>query len=301
MSEQSLTRYAWLSILAAVLTIGLKAGAYLLTGSVGLLSDALESGVNLVAAIAALIALIVAARPADDEHPFGHNKAEYFSSGFEGALILVAAISIIVTSINRLMNLKAIEQAGIGLAISASASLINLVVARILLRAARKHNSITLEADSRHLMTDVWTSMGVVAGVAAVALTGWEWLDPVIALLVAANIIWAGFHLVRRSLLGLLDTALPGPEQQQITAILERYGQQEGIAWHALRTRAAGSRRFVSVHLLIPDEWTIRQGHALSEQVEQDIRAALESVTLLIHLEPLHAPTSMDDTMLDRA
>jgi len=143
--------------------------------------------------------------------------------------------------------------------------------------------------------------MGVVAGVAAVALTGWEWLDPVIALLVAANIIWAGFHLVRRSLLGLLDTALPGPEQQQITAILERYGQQEGIAWHALRTRAAGSRRFVSVHLLIPDEWTIRQGHALSEQVEQDIRAALESVTLLIHLEPLHDPTSMDDTMLDRA
>ncbi|MBI5957088.1 MAG: cation transporter [Chloroflexi bacterium] len=301
MSPTSLARFAWLSIFAALITIGLKTGAYFLTGSVGLLSDAMESGVNLVAAVAALLALNVAARPADDDHQYGHNKAEYFSSGFEGSLILVAAVSIIVTSVHRLFNLQGIEQAGIGLVVSVSASGINLVVSRILMTAARQYQSITLEADSRHLMTDVWTSVGVVIGVGAVAITKWEWLDPVIALGVALNIVWSGVHLIRRSMLGLLDTALPKDELDKVLAILDQYQQKEQIGWHALRTRTAGPRRFVSLHILVPDQWTVRQGHALIEQFEREVRAVLPNATLLTHLEPLDDPTSFQDTSLDRA
>jgi cation diffusion facilitator family transporter len=301
MPPVSLTRFAWLSIFAALLTIGLKAGAYFLTGSVGLLSDALESMVNLAAAIVALIVLNIAFQPPDDEHQYGHGKAEYFSSGFEGALILVAAAGIIGTSVHRLFNLQAIEQVGIGVVISVGASLVNLFVAQILLRAGRQYNSITLEADSRHLMTDVWTSVGVVVGVGAVALTGWAWLDPVIALLVAGNIVWSGFHLMRRSMLGLLDTALPNDEVLKVTSILKQYQQQEGVGWHALRTRSAGSRRFVSVHLLVPDAWTVRDGHDLAERVEQNIRDTLSAVTVFTHVEPLGDPTSWNDTMLDRS
>jgi len=297
----SLFRFAWLSIFAAILTIGLKAGAFLLTGSVGLLSDALESMVNLAAAFVALLVLNIAVRPPDEEHQYGHNKAEYFSSGFEGALILVAAVGIIGTSIHRLVNLQAIEQVGIGVAVSVAASLVNLLVAQILLHAARQYNSITLEADSRHLMTDVWTSGGVVIGIGAVALTGWAWLDPVIALLVAVNIVWSGFHLMRRSMLGLLDTALPKDECLRVATILKRYQQQESVDWHALRTRSSGSRRFVSVHLLVPDAWTVREAHALSERIELDIREALSAVTVFTHIEPLGDPTSWHDTMLDRA
>jgi len=300
MPQTPLTRYAWLSILAAVLTIGLKAGAYLLTGSVGLLSDALESVVNLAAAIFALIMLSLAARPPDQEHQYGHDKAEYLSSGFEGALILFAAVSIMYSSVHRLLHLRGIEQAGVGVAIAIAAALVNLIVAQILLRAGRAHNSITLEADAHHLMTDVWTSVGVVVGVAAVSLTGWRWLDPVIGLLVGVNIIWTGGQLMRRSLLGLLDTALPAEEVQAITAILERH-RQEGIGWHALRTRTASSRRFVSVHLLVPDNWTVRQGHDLAEEIDHEIRAALPRVTLFTHLEPLGDPSSLQDTELDRS
>lgn len=300
MQPTSLARFAWLSICAALLTIGLKAGAYFLTGSVGLLSDALESIVNLVAAIVALIVLNFSAQPADEEHQFGHSKAEYFSSGFEGALILIAAMSIIGTSVHRLFNLQAIEQVGIGLVISAGASLINLLVARTLLRAGRQYNSITLEADSRHLMTDVWTSAGVVIGVGAVALTGWKWLDPVIALLVAVNIVWSGASLVRRSISGLLDPALPDEERLKVTTILDEFQQQAGVQWHALRTRSAGSRRFVSFHLLVPDTWTVRQGHDLAEQVEQRIRDALSTTTVFTHVEPLGDPKAWNDTSLDR-
>jgi cation diffusion facilitator family transporter len=299
--SQSLTRYAWLSIGAAVVTIGLKGGAYLLTGSMGLLSDALESTVNLLAAIVALIVLNVAVRPPDEEHQFGHNKAEFFSSGFEGALILVAAASIIVTSVNRLLNLQDIEQAGIGVVISLGASLINLFVARVLLRASRQHNSITLEADSHHLMTDVWTSVGVIIGVAAVAITKLAWLDPVIAFLVALNIIWTGVNLVRRSLLGLMDTSISGDENQKVLAVLEQYKQQEGIDWHAVRTRSAGSRSFISLHLLVPDQWTVRQGHALAERIEQDIHAAVPTSTVFTHVEPAGDPVSWQDEQLDRA
>ncbi len=299
MSPVSLARFAWLSIAAALLTIGLKAGAYFLTGSVGLLSDALESMVNLVAAIVALIVLNFAAQPPDEEHQYGHGKAEYFSSGFEGALILIAALSIIGTSVHRLFHLQAIEQVGIGVVISVGASLVNLFVAQILLRAGRQYNSITLEADSRHLMTDVWTSGGVVVGVLAVALTGWKWLDPVIALLVAANIVWAGFSLMRRSIQGLLDPALPQDEYLKVTAVLNEF-QQDGVKWHALRTRSAGTRRFVSFHLLVPDSWTVREGHDLAERVEQRIRDTLSTVTVFTHVEPLGDPTAWNDTTLDR-
>lgn len=299
MEKMSLTRYAWLSITAAILTIGLKAVAYWLTGSVGLLSDALESLVNLVAAVMALAMLTLAARPPDEEHAYGHSKAEYFASGVEGALICVAALSIGWTAWPRLLDPQPIEQAGLGLAVSMIASLINLGVARILLQASRRYDSITLEADAHHLMTDVWTSGGVLLGIGAVILTGWERLDPIIALLVAANIVWTGVQLVRRSALGLLDTVLPAQERAAVQQILERYNQ-EGVQHHALRTRQSGARRFVSVHILVPGEWTVQHGHQLLERVEHDIRQALPNATVFTHLEPLEDPVAWEDLQLDR-
>jgi cation diffusion facilitator family transporter len=296
-----LTRFAWLAVVAAVLTIGLKAGAYFLTGSVGLLSDALESLVNLVAAIAALIALTVAEKAPDEEHAFGHGKAEYFSSGLEGALVLVAAAAIVVTAVPRLLHPVPVEQVGWGLAVSTLATLINLAVALRLLRAGKRYRSITLEADARHLMTDVWTTAGVLAGIAAVAVTGWTRLDPLIALAVAANIVWTGVGLVRRSMLGLLDTALPEAERRVVDAVLEQYQREAGIQAHALRTRMAGARRFVSVHILVPGSWTVQRGHQLLESIEHDIRAALPSTTVFTHLESLDDPASFADTTLDRS
>ncbi|MFN8514714.1 MAG: cation diffusion facilitator family transporter [Chloroflexia bacterium] len=284
---------------AAILTIGLKAGAYALTGSVGLLSDALESIVNLVAAIVALIALTVAHQEPDDEHAYGHEKAEYFASGIEGGLILLAAASIAYAAIDRLVHPQPIEQLGIGLAVSVLASLINLGVAVRLRRAGREYRSITLEADAKHLMTDVWTSVGVIVGVAAVAMTRWERLDPVIALLVAANIVWSGVQLVRRSALGLLDTALPAEERARIDAVIERYATS-GVQFHALRTREAGSRRFMSVHVLVPGEWTVQDGHVLLEKIEREIRGEVPGLTVFTHLEPLNDPVSWADATLDR-
>ncbi len=298
-SRQFLTRFAWLSIATALVTIGLKLAAYLLTGSVGLLSDALESAVNLVAAIIALGMLTISARPADEEHTYGHTKAEFFASGAEGGLILVAAVSIIVTAGQRLINPQPLEEVGLGLTVSLVASLINLVTAQILLRAGRRYNSITLKADASHLMTDVWTSGGVLAGIGAVALTGWERLDPIIALAVAANIIWAGVGLVKSSVSGLMDTALPDEDQQLIQQILEPYRQQ-GIQFHALRTRSAAARRFISVHVLVPGEWTVQQGHNLVERLETDICSRFEPVTVFTHLEPLEDSVSWQDTSLDR-
>jgi cation diffusion facilitator family transporter len=299
MQRTSLTRFAWLSIGAAVLTIGLKAAAYWLTGSVGLLSDALESLVNLAAAIMALAMLTLAARPPDEEHAYGHSKAEYFASGVEGALILLAAASIGWTAWGRLLSPQPIEQVGFGLAISVVASLLNFGVARVLLVASRRYHSITLEADAHHLMTDVWTSAGVLLGVGAVSLTGWERLDPIIALLVAANIVWAGVQIIRRSALGLLDTALPQEERAAVQQILDRY-VQEGIAHHALRTRQAGARRFVSVHILVPGTWTVQHGHHMLERIEHDIRQALPNATVFTHLEPLEDPIAWEDIHLDR-
>ena len=297
--RSKLTRFAWLSIAAALVTIGLKAGAYLLTGSVGLLSDALESLVNLVGAIMALTMLTIAARPADEDHPYGHSKAEYFSSGVEGSLIMVAAIGIAVAAVDRLLHPRALEQIGLGLGISVAASLVNLGVALVLLRASKHYDSITLRANAHHLLTDVWTSVGVVAGVGAVALTGWGWLDPGVALLVAANIVWTGVRIVRDSVLGLMDSAMVPEERAAVQAALEPH-LRDGVQSHALLTRQAGSQRFVSLHVLVPGAWTVQQGHDLVERIEADIRGTVRNVTVLTHLESLDDPASWDDVTLER-
>ena len=295
----SLTRYAWVSIAAAVATISLKFGAYLLTGSVGLLSDAMESLVNLAAAVMALAMLTIAARPPDEDHAYGHGKAEYFASSFEGALILLAAASIAWTAVRRLLAPQAVEEPALGIGIVAVASLVNWGVARMLLRAGRRYQSIALEADAHHLMSDVWTSAAVVVGVAAGALTGWRWLDPVLALLVAANIVRIGVGLMRRSALGLLDTALPESERAEIERILATY-EADGVHYHALRTRQAGAWRFVSVHVLVPGAWTVQRGHEMLERIEGHIRGAFPATTIFTHLEPLEDPVSFDDLRLER-
>jgi len=299
-TRSSLARFAWLSIAAAVATIALKTAAWLLTGSVGLLSDAAESVVNLVAAVTTLGMLTVAARPPDEEHAYGHDKAEYFASGVEGALIIVAAVAIAWSAVNRLLHPAPIEQLGVGLAVSTGASLVNFAVARVLFAAGRKHHSIALEADAHHLMTDVWTSAAVLTGIGVVALTGWERLDPIVAIGVAVNITWAGAKLIRRSALGLLDTALPPAEQAAVQAVLEAHRGPE-VQFHALRTRQAASRRFVSVHVLVPGSWTVARGHALLEQIEHGIREAVPRVAVFTHLEAIEDPASYADEVLDRA
>lgn len=291
----SLTRFAWLSISAAVVTIGLKLVAYRLTGSVGLLSDAIESVVNLVGGIMALAMLTIAARPADKDHPYGHSKAEYFSSGVEGSLILLAAVSIGYAAIGRLISPKPLEQVGLGLAVSVLASLVNLVVALLLLRVGRRHNSITLEANAQHLLTDVWTSIGVLVGVAAVALTGWQWLDPTVALAVAGNIIWTGVGIVRRSTAGLMDSAIPGQDLATVQRVLQSY-EQAGLQFHKLQTRQAGASKFVSVHVQVPGDWTVDQGHRAAGRVASDIRQALPGALVITHVEPQAAPTPTDST-----
>jgi cation diffusion facilitator family transporter len=296
----SLTRFAWLSIAAAIFTIGLKAVAYFLTGSISLLSDAVESLVNLAGALMALAMLTVAARPADEDHMYGHSKAEYFSSGIEGTLILIAALSIGVMSVQKLITPKPLEQIGWGIAVSTAASLVNLAVARTLLRAGKGYNSITLEANAQHLMTDVWTSAGVLVGVGAVALTGWERLDPIVALVVAGNIVWSGYRIVRDSVLGLMDTALPVEEQKALQKVLEQH-EENGIQFHAVRTRQSGARRFVSFHVLVPGIWTVERGHELLERIEEDIRNTLPAVTVFTHLESFNDPAAWHDMVLDHA
>ncbi len=298
-NRRSLTRYAWLSIAAAIATISLKGAAYALTGSVGLLSDAVESLVNLAAAIVALAMLTVASQPPDDEHQYGHDKAEYFSSGVEGTLIVFAAIAIAVAAIERLLNPRPIQDVGVGLAVSAVASAINFGVARVLFRIARRYESITLEADARHLMVDVWTSAGVLVGVGLVVLTGWERLDSIVALLVAANIVLTGQRLVSRSVHGLLDTALPASEGDALHGVVAAY-RAKGVEFHAIRSRQAGARRFVSMHVLVPGDWSVLRGHQLLEDVERDIRGALPNCSVLTHLEPIEDPASFDDIDLDR-
>jgi cation diffusion facilitator family transporter len=295
-----ITRFAWLSIGAALATIALKTSAYLLTGSVGLLSDALESLVNLAGAIMALGMLTIAARPADESHVYGHSKAEYFASVTEGLLILGAAGGIIATAINRILQPRELEQLGVGLAVSIAASAVNFLVARILFREGRARRSITLEADAQHLMTDVWTSMGVIGGVAIAGLTGWSLLDPIVAIIVALNIIWAGLRLVNRSVSGLMDAALPGPEQTLIQNVMDKY-RQRGVEFHALRTRQAAARRFISVHILVPGDWTVHDAHHVAEDFEADIRETLGSVvTVFTHIEPVEDELSMEDIFLDR-
>lgn len=296
----SLARFAWLSIAAAIVTIGMKTAAWLLTGSVGLLSDAAESVVNLVAAVTTLGMLTVAARPPDAEHAYGHDKAEYFASGVEGALILVAAIAIAVSGVNRLLHPAPLEQVGLGLLVSTGASLVNLGVALVLFRAGKRFHSIALEADAHHLMTDVWTSVGVLAGIGVVALTGWDRLDPIVAIAVAVNITWSGGKLIHRSALGLLDTALPPAEQALVQGVLDAHRGPE-VQFHALRTRQAAARRFVSVHVLVPGDWTVARGHALLERIEQGIRGSLPNAHVFTHLEAIEDPASYADEGLGRA
>jgi len=291
--------YAELSIAAAVVTIALKVGAYLLTGSVGLFSDAAESVVNLVAAVGALWALTTAARPPDEEHVYGHTKAEYFSSALESALIIVAAIGIAIMAVGRLLEPQPLENVGLGLTVSLVAASINGGVAVILLRGGRRLRSAALRADGHHLLTDVWTSMGVVVGVFLVGLTGWLVLDPLIALLVAANIVWIGLRLLNDTAHGLLDTALPPKEQEVITGIQAGY-KEAGIQFHALRTRTAGRRRFVSMHVLVPGNWSVKHAHDLSERIEADITRALPMTTVFVHIEPLEDLASWRDQELDR-
>lgn len=299
MPPGSLKRYAWLSIAAALATIALKGIAWWLTGSVGLLSDAVESLVNLAGAIMALAMLSLAARPADFNHTFGHGKAEYFSSAFEGFLILVAAFAIGYAAAERLANPQPLEAVGVGLAVSVAASVINLATARTLMAVGKKHKSITLEADAHHLLTDVWTSVGVIGGVGLVWLTGWLWLDPAIALLVAANIVRTGWHLLRRSAAGLMDVSLDEPEIDAIAAVLDKYRQQ-GLDFHALRSRQAGRRTFVTMHVLMPGGWTVQQGHDWSEQIEADVRRVVPHAHVTTHLEPKEDPVSWIDQELDR-
>lgn len=288
MDRRLLSRYALLSIIAALTTIALKAVAYVLTGSVGLLSDALESLVNLAGAVMAMTMLTIAARPPDEDHHYGHDKAEYFSSGVEGALILIAAVSIGIAAVQRFMNPAPLEQVGLGLSVSITASLINLAVAQVLLKVGRAQNSITLEANAHHLMTDVWTSAGVLAAVGIVSLTGWNRFDPVIAIVVALNILWTGFRLVKESVQGLMDTALRSEELDTIRNILQGFSG-EGIAFRNLNTRKAASRKFVSVDILVPPAWTVEQGHQAASRIEEKICGALQNAVVLTHLEPMDA------------
>lgn len=285
----SLTRYAWLSIAAAVATITLKSVAWQMTGSVGLLSDAIESFVNLAGALMALWMLTLAATPADDDHAHGHGKAEYFSSAFEGFLILLAAVSIGYTAIGRLLAPQPLEAVGLGLMVSVLASVINFATARILLRVGKEHNSITLEANAHHLMTDVWTSAGVIGGVGLVWMTGGLWLDAAIALLVAANIVWTGFQLMSRSAAGLMDVSLPPVKLALIESLLAGYRAQ-GLDFKALRTRQAGSRAFVTLHVLVPGDWSVQYGHDWAERIEVDIRNAIQHADVTTHLEPNEKP-----------
>jgi cation diffusion facilitator family transporter len=299
-ASTSLERYAWLSIVAAIATIGLKTFAWWLTGSVGLLSDALESLINLAAAILALYMLRLAATPPDEDYPYGFSKAEYLSAGAEGALIVLAAAGILFAAIPRLIEPRELDTPGLGLTLTVVASAINLAVALVLMRAGKANHSITLEADGQHLMTDVWTSAGVIVGVGAVYATGWLRLDPLVALAVAVHVVWTGIGLMRRSLSGLLDAAILPADQQEITKLFAEYAKRYGMTFHALRTRRSGARRFITFHMLVPDRWTVSQAHHLSEEIEARIRSMVPNASISTHIEPISDPASYDDESLDR-
>lgn len=298
--ERPARQFALLSVVAAVLTIGLKLGAFLLTGSIGFLSDAAESVINLIAAGVAFWMLTVASRPPDEEHAFGHSKAEYFSSGVESSLILVAAAAIAWAASDRLLQPLPLENVGVGALVSMLATAINGGTAMVLFRAGKRLRSITLTADAHHLLTDVWTSLGVIVGVVLVQVTGWLILDPIIALIVAANIVWIGVKLMDASAHGLLDTALPLAEQRVIADVLAKY-KAEHIEFHALRTRVAGQRRFISMHVLVPGRWSVQRGHSLCEEIERDVTQALPKSVVFTHLEPLEDAASWEDVELDRS
>lgn len=291
---RDLTRFGWLSVAASVVVIALKYGAYLLTGSVGMLSDAAESVVNLVAAIVAVIVLRIAAKPADKNHNFGHSKAEYFSAWLEGLMIFLAASFIIYTAVERLLNPRAIENVGVGLAVSIVASAINGAVALVLIRAARRYRSHTLKADGLHLLTDVWTSVGVVVGVLLVALTDWPWLDPAIAIAVGVNILVTGYQLVSESTGGLMDVSWSKDENRQLAEVVTRFRNDE-VDIHALRSRMAGAQRYAEMHVLVPGKWTVWRGHDLIEEIEAAIHEQFDDVEISCHLEPIEDPRAYDD------
>jgi cation diffusion facilitator family transporter len=297
------SRYAWLTIAAALATMALKAVAWWRTGSVGLLADALESMVNLAAGVLALLVLRVAERPPDEEHLYGHDKAEYFSSGAEGTLIVLAAASIAVTAGRRLLAPRPLEELGLGLTILVVAAAVNLAVALVLLAAGRRHRSITLRANGRHLMTDVWTSAGVLVGLGAVQLTGWQILDPLLGLGVAVHVAWTGVSLVRASVGGLMDQALPEADVALVRRILAEYAEREGgeVRYHALRTRRAAARSFVSFHVQVPGAWSVQRGHDLLESLEEEIRRQLPEAAVFTHLEPVEDPRSYRDQTFERA
>ncbi len=289
-----LLRFAWLSIVTSLLTVSLKYTAYLLTGSVGLLSDAIESVVNVVAAVIALLALRAAAKPADEVHHFGRGKAEYLSSGIEGFMIFGAAAAILVTSIPKLFQPEQLERLGIGLAVTLVATVLNGVVGIVLLRAGRAHRSATLRADGQHLLTDVWTSVGVIFGVALVMVTGWQILDPIVAIAVAVNILIVGTRLIREAMRGLLDIALPAPEHDAIVTVLARHAIG-GVTFHGLQTRESGKDRFMSVHVLVPGAWSVQRAHDVVEDVERDLREAVADLEVMSHLEPKEDPRAYGD------
>ncbi|MCT1354422.1 cation diffusion facilitator family transporter [Gordonia sp. p3-SID1431] len=296
--RRDLSAFAVLSIVTAIVVIGLKLIAWRITGSVGLLSDALESTVNLVAAIGAFVALRVAAKPPDRSHNFGHTKAEYLSAVFEGVMIVVAAVVIVATAVDRLLHPEELDEVGMGLAISVGATVVNAVVGWVLIRAGRRHRSLTLEADGKHLMTDVWTTAGVVVGVFLVDATGWLPLDPLIAIAVAANILVVGGRLVWRSGAGLMDSALPDDLRAAIDAVLARH-RADRIDFHDVRTREAGHERFVQLHMLVPGNWSVQRAHDLAETIEDELRAAVDDLTVTLHVEPINDPRAYEDWRLD--
>ncbi len=285
-TARDLTRFAWLSIAAALITLTLKAVAAAMTGSVGLLSDAAESIVNLVAAVVALVALRVAARPPDEGHNFGHGKAEYLSASVEAVMIFVAAVAIIVAAVDRLLHPRPLEDVGAGLAVSAAAGVVNGAVAVVLVRAGRQYRSLALTADGRHLLTDVWTSVGVIVGVVLVAVTGYERLDPIVALLVGVNIVVTGAGLLSRSVAGLMDHAIPAPALAELDRVLRDFARQRGIGFHAVRTRAVGRDHVVSVHVVVPAAWTVEQCHALTLALEAMVSDRLQDTYLQTQVEP---------------
>jgi cation diffusion facilitator family transporter len=289
-----LPRFAAVAVVTAIAVLALKFAAWWVTGSIGLLSDALESLANLAGAVMAYLMLVLAERPPDDDHAYGHSKAEYFASGFEGALVLLASTGIAWAAVPRLLEPHSLELVRAGVATAGVATVLNLGLARVLLSRGREYGSVTLEASGHHLMTDVWTSVGVIVAVSAARLTGWYWLDPLIALVVACHILITGVRLIRRSALGLLDTAIAPADLERVRAVLARY-EAQGIQFHALRTRIAGRRCFLSVHVLVPGEWTVQRGHDLVEEVEESIRSVMPGSTVLTHLEPEEDPASLAD------
>ncbi len=300
MKKVPLQYFLYLSIVAAVVTILLKSYAYFITGSVGLMSDALESFVNLFAAIFALVMLNISQKPADKKHMYGHSKAEYFSSATEGALIIIAAFSIIRSAIPRLINPVSIDNVDVGLLLSLTASLVNLGAGLILIHHGKSRKSLVLEADGKHLLTDVWTSAGVIVGIIIVRFTGWYIVDPIIALFVAVNIIYTGYKLLKRSARGLMDVTIPDEDMKRIIVYLDSL-KTDQIEYHSLMTRMAGQRKFIFFHLLVPGSWSVKQGHDCADKIEEHIISMFtEPVTVDTHLEPVEDPASMNDIGIDR-